>query len=233
MKAAVAYAYGAIGFVQDKFKGENKMLRIGALLAIAIIGSGCAYQVPAVRVSAPNIYSTYDNKISGNYALVLDDSVTNISREIKASSHVCSAHTYPLNLGDSAGTAVKNVMTSLFENMSVRTSMPSMDEMRRSGLNGVFVVKLDTLDPRLNCQMGFFSGTCSASADVAFGVTGTGPSGRLLGFSVSGSKVADGSAGGACEGASMVLGDAISRSMKDALERMGERISNAPSLRKR
>jgi hypothetical protein len=207
------------------------MLRFVCITIAVAIMSGCAYQVPAINVSAPNVYTTYENRIPGSYVLLIDDSVTSVSRQMKASGHVCSAHTYPIFLGDSAGTSVKKLMESLFDNMTVVSSMPTTDEMKRNKVKGALVVKLDTFEPRFSCQMGLFSGTCTASADVAFGLIANGPAGRLVAFSSSGSKTADGGAGGACEGASVVLGDAISKSMKDALERMGERIANSPTLR--
>jgi hypothetical protein len=202
------------------------------LFLVVVICSGCAYQVPAINVATPNVYTTYESKIQGNYILLVDESVTNISRDVRASGHVCSAHNYPIALGNSMSASVKRLMESLFENVNTAASMPSKEAMKHDNLNGAIVVKLDTFEPRFTCQVGLFSGTCSASADIGFGVLVNGPAGRLLGFSVSGSKTADGDAGGGCEGAATVLGTAISKSEKDALERMGERISNSQALRK-
>ena len=109
--------------------------------------------------------------------------------------------------------------------------MPTAEEMSKGNIRAAIVVKMDAFDPRVTCQMGFWSGSCTASADVGFGLIATGPSGRLAAFSSSGSKIADGDAGSGCDGASRVLGDAVSKSMKDALERMGERIANSQNLR--
>lgn len=201
-----------------------------SLLVIASI-SGCAYNVPTISVAPTNIYTTYENKIPGNFALIVDDSVTNVSRQVRSSSHVCSAHTFPIVLGDSAASSINRLMESLFDNITTRSTMPTSDEMKRGNLKAAVVVKLDSFEPRVTCSMGFWSGSCTASADVSFGLVASGPSGRLAAFSSGGSKSADGDAGGACEGAARVLGDAISKSMKDALERMGERIANSQTLR--
>src|SRR5687768_14024000 len=103
------------------------MMRLAFLFLTASWLSGCAYNVPAINIAATNVYSTYDTKVPGTFALVLDDSVTNVSRQVKASGHVCSAHTYPIAIGDSIGVSVRKLMESQFDEVVVRTTMPSAD----------------------------------------------------------------------------------------------------------
>ena len=103
--------------------------------------------------------------------------------------------------------------------------------MKGGNVSGTIIVRLDSFQPRLACQMGFWSGTCTATADISFGVEVSGPSGRLLGTSIGASKTHDGDSGGACGDAANVFAEAYRLALRDALERMAERISNAPRLR--
>jgi hypothetical protein len=181
---------------------------------------------------AVNNYSAYDDKIPGNYALVIDESMRNIERQIKPVTLVCQAHSYPIVIGDSLTVSVKQTLASIFESPIVeQTTVPSNDSMKKLGMTGVILVKLDDFSPRVVCVQGFWSGTCSGSTDVSFGVNIRGVVGPLFSSAASGSKTADGDAGAYCGGAAIVIGDSITKATRDALERLAERLSNSPKLR--
>ncbi len=204
---------------------------IGLFLYVLIF-SGCAYNVKPISMPALQIYSSYDEKIPGTWVVIIDDSAKNVVREISASSYVCSAHKYPINIGDTIAISIKRTMDSIFENVIERSNMPTSDELQQIDAQGTVLVKMDTFEPRLRCSMGFWSGSCTASTDIEFGVIVRGQQGRLFATSVSDSATTDGDSGVACEGAANVLGESISKSVREALERMGERLSNSPKLRK-
>jgi len=206
-------------------------VKVAAVLTTVSLFSGCAYNVQPAPVPVVNVQASYDTKIGGGWALVLDDSLSNVSRQVKPASFVCSAHSFPVVLGDALPSSLRRMFEQVFEQVQTRATPPSVDSLSREALKGTLLVRLEEFSPRITCQTGFFSGTCSASADIAVSVNARGPDGTLFATTASGSKVADGSSGGACEGGSQVLGDAINRSMKDMLERLGERVSNAPRLR--
>jgi len=193
--------------------------------------TGCAYNVQPAPVAVVNVQASYDTKIGGNWALVLDESLSSVNRQVKPASFVCSAHSFPVVLGDSLPSSLRRMFEQVFEQVQVRPSPPTAETMAREMFKGTLVVRLEEFSPRITCQTGFFSGTCSASADLAVSVNARNAGGTLFATNASGSKVADGSSGGACEGGSQVLGEAINRSMKDMLERLGERVSNSPRLR--
>lgn len=202
------------------------------VIGMAGLVSGCAYNVQPVSTKAINIYSSYESKVPGQFAVVLDDSIRNVNREIKPVSHVCSAHTYPISIGDSIAVSVKHTLDSVFEQTVEQSTMPTSEAMTKQGLRGVVLVKMDDFSPRLSCSMGFWSGTCSGSTDISFGVNVRGANGTLLlATTVSGSKTFDGDSGGGCDGGANVLAESITRATKDALERLAERISNSSRLR--
>jgi len=202
------------------------------LIVLAIVASsGCAYNVQPASMKVVNIHSSYDSKVPGRFAVVLDDSVRNVNREVKPSSHVCGAHRYPVSLGDAIAVSVKSTLASVLEQTTEQAAAPTAEQMSRAGLRGVVVVKMDEFSPKLNCSMGMFAGSCSASTDVSFGVNVRGPTGSLFATSAGGSKSFDGDAGGVCEGGANVLSESIARATRDALERLAERISSSPALR--
>ena len=201
------------------------------VIALVICLGGCAYAVKPVSMPAVNIYSSYDDKIPGTWFIVPDKDIQDIDREISPSSYLCSAHTYPVQIGSALAISVTRTMRAIFENTIIRNSLPTRAELVDSGARGAVRIKLETFEPRVRCQAGFWSGTCTASADIEFGVIVSGQNGRLFASSAGDSVTVDGDAGGACEGAADVLAESISRSAKEALERMAERLSNTPKLR--
>jgi hypothetical protein len=156
----------------------------------------------------------------------------NVNRQIKPVTFICQAHNYPIVIGDSLVVSFKQTLALIFESPVVeQTTMPSNDSMTKLGLTGVIFVKLDDFSPRVACVRGFWTGTCSGSTDVSFGVNIRGVAGPLFSSAASGSKTADGDAGVYCGGASEVIGESITKATRDALERLAERISNSPRLR--
>ncbi|MBI5886650.1 MAG: hypothetical protein HZB85_08760 [Deltaproteobacteria bacterium] len=201
------------------------------IIGLVCLVSGCAYNVQPVSTKAINIYSSYENKVPGQFAVVLDDSIRNVNREVKPVSYACSAHSYPISLSDSIAVSVKHTLDSVFESTVEQSTVPSGEAMTRLGLRGVVLVRMDDFSPRLFCSWGFWSGTCSGSTDISFGVYIRGINGTLLATSVSGSKTFDGDSGGACGGGANVLSESITRATRDALERLAERVANSPQLR--
>lgn len=204
-------------------------LLVGFLIAVSI--SGCSYNVQPVSTKALNIYSAYENKVPGTYALVMDNSVRIVNKELAPASYVCSAHRYPISVGDSLAVSIKQTLESVFEQVIEQGTVPSSENLSKLGLNGIVLVRLDDFSPRILCTQGMFQGTCSASTDISFGVTVRGLTGPLVATAASGSKTADGDAGGYCGGGATVVAESITRATRDALERLAERLANSPRLR--
>lgn len=208
-----------------------RALSILALAASVMILSGCAYNVQTTSVPVVNVQASYDTKIPGKFALVMDESLKDATRQVKPASFVCSAHTFPVAMGNGLSISLQRMFEQIFEEIQTRPNPPTAETMGREGLRGTIVARLEEFAPRLTCQAGLFSGSCSATGDVAVSLNVRGVAGTLFSTSATGSKVADGSSGGACEGGAVVLGEAINKSMRDLLERLGERVANSPRLR--
>jgi hypothetical protein len=213
--------------------GKQKMRKnLTAILCGAAILTGCAHQVQTVSSKAVNIYTTFDQKIKGRWALVLDSSVTDVKRQVKPSSYVCGAHTYPVDSGETMGISVRKTIEALFEDIELVTTIPTPEILASKQLQGSILVRIEDFVPRVTCSTGFLMGSCTSQVEVGFGVVVRKGVEQILATQVSGSKSASGDAGGMCGGAAVVLAEGIQVSTRDGLERLAERISNSPSLRK-
>lgn len=203
-----------------------------SILFCLLFFSGCAYKVNPTSMAALQIYSSYDEKIPGTWILLIDDSAKNVTREISTSSYVCSAHKYPINIGNRLAYSIKQTMDSVFQNIIERSSMPTAQELKQTNAQGTILIKLDTFEPRVSCSMGFWSGSCTATTDVKFAVIVRGYNGKLFATSAGETATADGDSGSSCQGVAYVLSQSISKSTREALERVGERLANSSKLRK-
>lgn len=196
------------------------------------IMSGCAYKAVPMVAPAVNIVTNFDNKVPGKWALVISEDVSQARKEVKPSSYTCSAHTYPVDAGQALESSLRKTMDAVFEATVEPANSLTIEAMKKGGYAGQVSVRLSEFAPRLSCQTGFWSGTCTSSVEIGFAVEVRNGDGKIVhNSSAGGSKSSEGDAGGACNGGSSVLSEATSRAIKDALERVAERLSNAPALR--
>lgn len=210
------------------------LLRLTFAAAALTLLSACAYNAAPVAAPAINIVSNFENKVPGKFALILADDIGQTRKEVRPSSHACSAHTYPLIAGQAIESSIRRTMDSVFESVSEVATPMTPAAMKAGGYSGQISVRLSEFSPRLSCQIGFWSGSCVSNVDIGFGIEIKNTEGKTVhSSSVGGSKSAEGDAGGACGGGANILADATSRSVKDALERAAERISNVTALRQK
>ena len=180
-----------------------------SIVLISLI-SGCAYTVQPASTKPINIYSSYESKVPGQFAIVLDNSISNVNREVKPASFVCGGHTYPIVLGDSIAVSVRHTLDMVFEKTIEQSTIPSNETMAKLGLRGVVLIKMDDFSPRLFCSEGIWAGTCSGTTDISFGINIRSANRTLLSTAVSGSKTFEGDSPG-CGGGANVLAESITR----------------------
>ncbi len=209
-----------------------KVRKVLLLLVVLVSVYGCAYSVPTKVSPAVNIYSSYENKVPGTVVLVMDDSIKNVSQEIKASSYVCSAHKFPVRLDSALGQSIRQTTEAIFETVIEQNTLPTKDQLSQLNGKAVIFVRLNRFSPRISFSMGFWSASANANCDIVLDVTVKDSNNKnLLVTSVSGSRSADGDGGVNCSNGANVLADAISQSLRDALERYAERLSNSEKIR--
>ena len=194
--------------------------------------TGCGYKTTVNTVSGINVYSSYEEKIPGRFALVVDSQPELLTKKVKASSFTCSAHNFPVALSNTFESSIYEATKSIFEEVATRVTIPSKEEMSKDELSGYILVKATHFEPKVTFIPGFFSGNVSTSADIGFEFSVRDRENKLiLSSAVSASRSSDGEAGGACEGGATSLSEAISKAFREALERYAERVSNSTKLR--
>jgi len=199
--------------------------RILSIAAIAIITTGCAHKSMVSSVEATNIYSSYDDKIQGSFVYVVDDtSVSKLQVANTVQGFQCSAHKFPIDATSAFKASFPKFLDNIFETIQPANSADGKD------LSTV-VFRSERFQPSLRFIAGFMSADASATVEMAMSASVTGKNGKIFSTMVDTSRTKMGDAGGFCEGGSLVLADATRDAMKDVLEKMGERLTNAPKLR--
>lgn len=201
------------------------------IVALAAVSLGaCTYAVKPTSAPAVNIYTTFESKIPGRWALVVEDGGS-MNRQITMGSYACSAHTYPFDGTESLATSTRSTLQQVFEAVESRSSAPTREQMQADGLAGVILVRVDTFQPRATCTQSFWTMNCTSNVELSLGVRIDGLEESLFASSVGSQRSADGDAGGACGNVPNVVADAYRNTLRDTMERLAERVGGAPKLR--
>jgi hypothetical protein len=199
------------------------------LAAGALLLAGCAYNAPVGAAPNLNVYSSYEEKLPGRYALFVDGEA--YSQTVHATGYQCSAHTFPLDMKEAFRQSVIQTMRQVVEDVEIVQSPLPADALVRGGLKGQIIVRADSLTARIQFIPGFWSSTTDSNVDLTANMSVDGPNGRLLGTSAEGTGHAQGEAGAFCGGGATAIADASEKATKQMLGQLGERLSNSPRLR--
>lgn len=203
-----------------------------AILLVLPLFASCSYKVPTQVSPAVNIYSSYGDKISGDWILVIDDSVTDYNKEIKPSSYLCGAHKFPVDIDQSIALSIRETCESIFENIIEQKTMPTLDYLVDSNSMGSIYVRMKRFYPTIRFASGFWSGSAIATCDLVLEVSVKDrENNKLLITSVGGNRTSDGSAGQGCSGGATVLSEAMYMTVRETMERFSERVSNSKRIR--
>lgn len=200
------------------------------IVCAILLLSGCSYKATTNINPATSIYSNYADKVPGKYALYVD--AEEMMDIFKVSGYACSAHKYPVDARHAFRVSVERTLENIIEELEVVDSPLDRVAIRARKLSGMIVVEADELEIDLTVIPGFWSAKMKADVEITAKVQIDNEAGRLLGTSVEGDDDYLAESGGACAGGAKAIGIAIEKAMKETFERMGERISNSPRLRK-
>ncbi|WP_193368317.1 hypothetical protein [Pelagibius marinus] len=196
------------------------------LLAVA----GCAYDAPVADSPAFNVYSSYSEKIPGRFALYVDDrKVGPTAANVR--TYACSAHTFSIETGASFATSVHQTFRNLVDEIEVVHQPIAGTDLPAHGFTGMISVALEDAEFELTFIEGFWSDKVDTEAEYVARILVEGPQGRVLGTTVEASEDYRGAAGFACDGGSAAISQASSAALKELMERLGDRLVNAPRVR--
>lgn len=215
--------------VMGLYENQGAILRKILIIFAALGVSACTYNASAPVSPAYDVYSNYDDKLSGQYALYVDSE--ELAGEYSVEGYACSAHNYSQDATGAFQQSVTKTFQNLVENLELVDQPLSARDLEARGYTGMIIVEAEDIDVRINVIPGFWTSDMSADVELAASLRVDGREGRLLGTTVSGDDDAKAGAGAGCEGGAKALSEATSRALEDLMQRLGERLSNSRRLR--
>ncbi|MDB5437060.1 MAG: hypothetical protein JWR47_3317, partial [Phenylobacterium sp.] len=176
-----------------------------------------------------NVYSSYDDKLPGSYALYVDSEL--FSQTVRPTGYNCAAHTFPLDMRDTFKQSVVKTIQQLVEEVEVVQTPLSGEALARSGKRGQIIVRADGLTARVQFIPGFWRASSEGNVELTANMSVDGANGRILGTTAEGAGTAQGEAGLMCGGGANAVATAAEKATKQLLGQLGERLSNSPRMR--
>ena len=205
---------------------------LSSAIVLGLVGtvlSGCSFKAAPSVAPAVNVYSTYDEKLPGKYALTIELGRADLDRTIDPSGYMCSAHDYPVELSGTLRQSIIKTVTNIVEDVEVLPNALSASDLATRGFAAQILVEATDFQARITFSQGFWSATAHASSELTLGTNVIGRNGRLAGFSAGGDGSAD--VDDDCAGGADALSQATEKAMREALERLAERLSDSPKIR--
>ena len=166
------------------------------------------------------------------FVLVIDNSIYNISRDVRPSTLLCSAHRFPITIDQQLALSIRKTTEDIFKGVIVQKFMPTKDQLENLNCNLVLLVKLKRFDSNLRFFPGFWSSEAVATCNLELEITAKNSNNNILiTTTVKGNGTIDRNAGSFCGGGAIVLGEAVNRTIEEIMERYAERISNSRVIR--
>jgi hypothetical protein len=206
------------------------MIIIGFILFLF----GCSHTVLSTISPAVNIDSSYGDKMKGPVVLVVEYNLNTANQKVKPSTHICSAHSYPIVVGDDLASSIKATTDAIFEQVVEQPALPTKDQMQERDIQGTIYVRINRFYPAISFSRGVWETHGMASCDIVLDVTVTDSGNKdLLVTTVEGTRMAEGGRVHAfCGGGADILSNAISQGIRETMERYAERVSNSDKIRK-
>lgn len=196
---------------------------------IVILGSflftGCAYHAKVSSTSAPVSEIRPDKQLGCTASYFIESEIADLSREVKPSSYVCSAHNFPLEVGEALRSSIVKVLDGTFKNVVVSSSKTPSDTDGRYK----FIFSLDTFQPSLRFSPGFWQANISATTEIVLKVIVVAENGKeVVRTTISGEGSAE--SGGQCGDGAQVMAEATQKAIKRTLENLVYKIINSDYL---
>lgn len=207
-------------------------MQVALLCILALWGlSGCAYQTQVSASVSPAVYSFSEERLQGKVMLYLAD-WEGAPIHVRPKTHFCSAHTFPLSLGEPAQSAFQKATQASFSEVIFTKQMPTREHLKQAGAAGLVVVKMNQFTPEITFLPGFWTASATAIAELYIDVAVYDVQlQRIYTTTLGASRQASGDGGGACQGGAAVLGDAVSKVLRETTERYVERLNSNKKVR--
>ncbi|KKJ78720.1 hypothetical protein WH95_01170 [Kiloniella litopenaei] len=205
------------------------MRKLVFVLALFFVLTACSYQATTSVSPAYNVYSSYEDKIPGSFALYVDSD--EMKGTYKVRGFTCSAHKFPIDAQKSFEISVLKTTQDLFENIELVTKPLSKEQLASLNYDAIVIVEAEDIDVKISVIQGFWSGEIEAEVEIVASVIVDSKNERILGATVTAEKDSLHPAGAACSGGANALGEATNESLEETMKRLGEKLTNSKKLR--
>ena len=208
------------------------MKRVASLFCVAslILIGGCAYDAPTEISASYSVYSNYNDKIPGIYGLHVD--AEKMKQDVKAvGTGQCSAYSYPVDARNAFTQSVYGTFENLVEEMRSVDNLISAANLQTQGIDGMIIIKVENWEADFTPIPTGWVWLLEADSEITASIQVIGHKGNLLGSTIEASDEHSHSAGLWCEGGSVAVSKSVEASMKKAMDRLGERLTNSVRVR--
>jgi len=208
------------------------------LLSIIFILFGCAsYVMKPPPAPAVDIRSSYEQKIAGKWAVVVDKSTTVFEREISSTGSmspfdhppVCHAYDFPFSSGNTISISVNKTLPEVFDEIVEYENIPTSSEMKQNKIIGVITVKLDVFEPEWWCD--FSPDRCNYKIFMNLVIEVQGLDETLDNISANILRKTSGGFEGGCQHDADMIVELYGKVLRASMEKMAEKLSNSEKIR--
>ena len=200
------------------------------MVIMLLFTGACTYKGSVDVKAAYNIYSNYEDKVLGKWAIYSDGSKFK-TEKVDMDGVACSLHSYPLDAVKAFEQSAFQTFANLVENIELVEVPIAAANLSKRGFDGQIIVTGERLRTELTFIQGFWAATARARIDFTASVSAVGREGRLLGTTASDDGIGKGDAGIACEGGAKAVADGASDVIYGILTKLGERFANSNRVR--
>jgi hypothetical protein len=194
------------------------------LLALSLLLGGCTYNAQVSPSSSAAGEILPSRKIAYPTSYFVDTELASLNRDA-SEGYSCSAHKFPVSVGPAISSSIRSVNDSAFEQVAEGGTASQAGD----GVERHLVFQLDSFEPRLRFEPGFFQGTAVANVELVLKVTVYDKTGNaLVRTRITGSGY--GEMDGGCGAGAEALGIAANQAVKRTMESYVDRVINAQQI---
>lgn len=203
------------------------------LSVLSVVGlSACVHETPVMVTPNTNVYSSYGNRVSGDFLLYVDSSSLNTTVRNSAPIYYCQSAIYSVDMRQIFRDSVARTMEQLVGSVQIVDAPVAATELSRLNKAGMIVVRATGIYATVQIEPDVWTNVAEAKASMSASMTIDTQAGRLFETTASGNLMT-GRSGGlvGCGMGTAALRQASEASMVDMLGKMGDRIVNLERLR--
>lgn len=194
------------------------------MMAAVLLLSACTYQANVAPTAAPAGEVMMDRRLSYPVSYYVSPELSSLTRDA-SEGFACSAHEFPVNAGPAIASSIRSVNETAFASIVPGGTLTEA----APGANRHIAYQLDSFNPRLHFEQGWWSGTAVANTELVIRVTAYDAQGNeILRTVVSGTGY--GEADGGCDAGAEALQESTNQAIKRTMENYVSRVINAQQL---